>query len=360
MNRRHITLHFGAHKTGSTSIQHSLYGLSNDQWHVLNTRKGGNESISVNTAFRSIAKGMLPESGFSGDDSAIKDAYHRQIMQSEAQNFLLSAEAIESLNGKDLQSVYDFFLSQDLKVTFAGYMRPVTSCINSIFQQRIKGSPNFANKGKTIEDLATLCRPHYSQFYAELKQITSSTSIRLFGFDPISFPDKNVVVDFCIRLGIPIEYKRVKHVNASLSMTSVKLLWINDKRAKAERITGNKRLEFVRALVRDFSDMPQFLLSQSILNQQAEAMESELQHLNQEIETYGEFSLSKRLSKNSLDNSDYISDLSDLEIFTDAERQKVATIINGGSNAPKDGCSDNDLASLYRESVFNNTHVKCH
>lgn len=358
MNRKHITLHFGAHKTGSTSIQHSLYGLSNDQWHVLNTRQGGNESFSVSNAFKSVAKKELPESGLSGDDRAIKEAYHRQIMQSKAKNFLLSAEAIESLKGKDLQSVYDFFLSQDLKVTFAGYLRPVASCINSIFQQRVKGSPDFANKGETIEDLATLCRPRYSQFYADLKQITSSTSIRLFGFDPSSFPDMNVVVDFCIRLGIPIEYRKIKRVNASLSMTSVKLLWINDKSTNAERITGNNRLRIIRALVRDFSDMPQFSLNQSILNQQAEAMEGELQHLDQEIEAYGEFSLSKRLNKNSQDNSFHISDFADLEIFTDAERHKIATIINGGPYAPKVGCSDNDLAYLYRESIFNNTQVQ--
>jgi len=351
---RQIILHFGGHKTGSTSIQHSLYGLSCREWHVLNTREGGNESLSINQAFRSVKDKSQLNQTLSRQADSIKDAYRHQITTSPARNFLLSAEALESMSEKDLQAIYNFFQSQDLSLTFAGYMRPVTSCINSIFQQRVKGSPNFANTNKSLDELASLCSPHYSQVYTKLKRISSPTSIRLFGFDPSSFPDKNVVVDFCIRLGIPVEYKKIKRVNASLSMTSVKLLWVNDKNSQGTELTGNKRLEFIRALTRDFSDMPQFTLDYKILNRQAEATEAKLMYLDQIIESHGEFSLTKRLDKNSQEKMYPVADVTDLEVFSEKERNRIASILNSHAKAPKDTCGDQELALIYLDTVLNN------
>lgn len=46
-----LTLHFGCHKTGSSSIQHSLKGLATEQWRYISTTVSGNESGGIGTAF---------------------------------------------------------------------------------------------------------------------------------------------------------------------------------------------------------------------------------------------------------------------------------------------------------------------
>jgi hypothetical protein len=87
MIRRRITIHFGAHKTGSSSIQNSLLNLDNSQWSMIKSTKSANESLQLDSAFRLKQSPRLiarKNEGKLTDPTAIKALYSQHIADSSA------------------------------------------------------------------------------------------------------------------------------------------------------------------------------------------------------------------------------------------------------------------------------------
>ena len=348
MQRRLLHLHFGAHKCGSTSIQHSLSGMSGPYWRLLQTHPKGNESVSITTAFHSNASKRLQDHPLTSkviDGDTVKNEYLLQIDSSTAKNFLLSAESIESLDKIGLQSLNNFFCALDLDVHFVGYLRPLASVLPSIFQQRVKGSWKFGKDIADMSELLRLCCPPYPKFISSLFEMKARESIRLFGFSPRSFPDADVVKDFCNRLHIEVKSNKITRVNASLSLIAIKILWINDLRLKSESARGQDRLKLVRSLVGDFGDKEPIRIDSNIIRDIVKSESPRYKVIDKEIEGEESFSLVD-ISNTNEDSHCNVKTLSDLCLFTQSEKDHIRDVLKSLGHADTSN-NDTELAAQY-------------
>jgi hypothetical protein len=77
--------------------------------------------------------------------------------------------------------------------------------------------------------------------FEKFDDVLGRENVRLWKFDPPSFPNGCVVQDFCTRLGIALPRERVIRVNASISREAVQLLYTYRKLGRnfgALNITG--------------------------------------------------------------------------------------------------------------------------
>jgi hypothetical protein len=76
------------------------------------------------------------------------------------------------------------------------YVRDLAGYITSNFQERVKnGYANF-----DLIDSA----PPYRRWFEKFDAVFGSENVRLWKFDPASFPRGCVVQDFCARLGLEL------------------------------------------------------------------------------------------------------------------------------------------------------------
>lgn len=349
--KRRIYLHFGAHKTGSSSIQDSLSNLSNDDWHFLKAFKGANQSGPVTYGFYSNPQAILKQR-FRPELSPelIRKSYQKQVQENRSKQFILSAESLDWFEPTDLVNIRDFFSGQDLDVFFIGYLRPLVDCTRSRLQQQLKGSPNLALKAKNLNQLLKRCFPDYSGLVQRLRVCVSPEQIRLLAFDPVSFPDHNVVKDFCNRLGIKDPGIKIHRSNESLSLLAVKLLWIGSKLKHSIPSSLDVRIRKAMAeqLRNDFKDTTPFRIQEKILLSAVRNESIKYNWIDPLIESDRSFSLCG-LSSLALHNNDFaVTNLRELEILTADEEQLVSDAISSRGSSNLDGAQATLVESYWK------------
>jgi len=214
-------LHFGMHKTGSSSIQQSFFaGLAADACTYLHFGHP-NPSRPLAAAFRAVVPGR--QGGGRGrrapgaERERIRTELRRQLEARPGSVFLLSAESITGFREEEFAALAEFLAGHCDEVLAAGYVREPRGYIASAFQQVLKaGDARFELEKRY---------PRYRQRFAKLEHVLGAERVRYWPFDPAGFAQGCVVRDFCARLGFPVEIERIRRVNESLSLPALQLLY---------------------------------------------------------------------------------------------------------------------------------------
>lgn len=226
-------VHAGMHKTGTTSIQtylsrtrnaHSEFIYCNFGWVSSND---GFLYLFVANPFKRWAfkSGRLKKEDFDKHRAKALLTLEGYIDQAIRENkgLLFSWEDFWNLPEADLRYFHDFMESRGFSVKIILYIRLYKSKIESGFQQQIKFGLSDFNPGTLSYKLG------FRQQIEKLENIFGSQSLTPFKYDPILFPNGNIVRHICSYLGISYDASMDRRINESLSLSAVKLIYAHNK-----------------------------------------------------------------------------------------------------------------------------------
>lgn len=227
-------VHFGLHKTGSTSVQHTLakYAshLKKYGWIYPKFTYGGkidvNHSIPLYTLFSGNAQRyhMVQKRGWLLSEA--RAAFRTQFVEilATSDNILLSGEDLSRLTRSELIELQSVLIEARFSVRSIVFVRSPLDTCSTVIQQRVKGGksiqralaePAFAN-GRTVKVLNKL------QGAVEALEVHGFDEVCALGGPP----------EFLLGLlGIPLpEGFTSQMANTSCSMHSIRLMsWINQR-----------------------------------------------------------------------------------------------------------------------------------
>lgn len=218
-------IHFGMHKTGSTSIQQTLFDHAQHLKNIYYLHSNQpNSSIPIITAFGDNPvqyfwnrRQRLTEDQVKARAEATKARLTTQLQTSEKSDFLLSGEGISLMGEAALTRLVAWLTDHVDLVEAVGYIRAPASFMASSFQQLIKGAQIPADWSELV--------PRYRQRFQALDQVLGQGHVQFWKFDPASFPGGCVVRDFCARLNIDLPETWIVRMNEGLSRDAVALLY---------------------------------------------------------------------------------------------------------------------------------------
>ena len=223
--------HIGMPKTGTSSIQESLYyGLQDPNFRYVDLGQG---QINVCRALVTLFC-----------DAPEKYHYHQQLNLSVedvnrsrqslqwklqqtlekaktlGQTVILSAEEGWRMKKHELLRLRDFLAADDFGVKVVAYLRSWKPWLESIFQQEVKmGIGAELILPTAVDDLA------YCNHVQILEDVFGTDRVEIYLYQPQSFPDGCVVKDSCHRLGIRFDPHQIHRANDSLTLPAIQLLY---------------------------------------------------------------------------------------------------------------------------------------
>ena len=227
-------IHVGMHKTGTSSIQQSLNGFVDEAFVYANIDGQPNHSRALFNLFGFIP-GKPParksESGFQQNrslelDAAAMAVLDRSIKAAEGRTYLLSGEGIALLPRDELEKLHVYLRNWFDEITIVAAVRSPAAYMASAFQEGVK---------QGVQDCVNVSRQYrsYKNTFNKFDEVFGRENVRLWKFDPQSFPGGCAVRDFCNRLGIGLPAERIVRVNESISREAVGLLFTYRKLGKS-------------------------------------------------------------------------------------------------------------------------------
>lgn len=228
MNR--CTLHVGAHKTGSSSIQDALFSILRDP--AFQYAGGGipNGSFLLNTLFDEPPDNQhlfkligQPGGSFSAFRQKIERQFQRAIRHAVDTNaeLILSGEYAWVANREVLTRVQHYLNDCGFTVQVMGYVRPWTSWITSRWVQGLReGRREFViacDNDRRILDV----RGNVERLW----EVFGRENVSILKFSPVDFPNGCVVRHFCGTLGLKVPEAFKISSNESLSLPAAQFLY---------------------------------------------------------------------------------------------------------------------------------------
>lgn len=225
-SNKKVIIHIGMHKTGTTSIQESLkYGLKNDDYYFLDLGHS-NHSIPIYSLFCDdpinyyIHKFKnLTIKQIESYNNANKDLLMKELKNNKTKNIIISGEDINKLSIEGLRKLKSFINNSYEDIHIIGYVREVSSYMQSMFQQKVKGG---GLKDFDIEGTY----PYYKNTFEKFDIVFGKENVNLWKFEPKDFYKNNIVLDFCNHLGIKFDESKIVYANESLSEEALRILYI--------------------------------------------------------------------------------------------------------------------------------------
>ncbi|MEW6133725.1 MAG: hypothetical protein AB1591_11275 [Pseudomonadota bacterium] len=223
-------------KTGSTSIQNTLFRLNAEiPWVYLNIGTP-NSSIALQTMFRRQSK-TAQVSLKRGLDRAEQvrrkhDYFKRMEEQINAtdKDLFLSGEGMCVFSEMELQRLIAWLSRFVDEIVAVGYVRPPKAYMESAFQQIVKGGYSKFTPNAVY--------PNYRKKFEKFENLLGRDRVQYWLFDPKAFQHGCVVRDFASRLGVTLKERHVKRVNESLSREDLAMLYCYRKYGDGNRIGG--------------------------------------------------------------------------------------------------------------------------
>ncbi len=221
-------IHAGMHKTGSSSIQQTLYdteiaGLYYPKWPT------GNHSGLVVLMFEDAPEEHhgFKAQGITPDELADRRArwqtrLTKALESGEHDRVILSAERLVASPPAALQRLKAFFEPYCDSFRVMAYVRPPVGYMTSAFQQRLKGDL----------DRIQLQWPAYRRSFEKLDQIFGRENVFLKPFYLRDMVGGDVVLDFAHETGLDLVPDQVARVNEGLSLEAVALLFMQRRFGK--------------------------------------------------------------------------------------------------------------------------------
>jgi hypothetical protein len=218
---RSCLLHFGLHKTGSSSIQNFL--SSHTLPGILYPDLGeANQSRPLATAFRSDATEYHLNRKAGLDPSTVEQRRNKTRLcldnafaSLERRRMVLSAEDLSLLPEDDLADFVAFLAQQAGAIKGLAYVRAVSGWLESLFQETLRNSSRLPP--------LTRFRPLYRPRLEKFDRLLSPPNVELVAYQKERLTGGCVVQDFARRLGVepPATPPRA---NTGLSLPAVRLL----------------------------------------------------------------------------------------------------------------------------------------
>ncbi len=222
-----LFVHFGTHKTGTTSIQETLYADCPDEAFQYLSFGRSNSSAIVRRAYREKYRSLARDQDFRpiSREQIIqnqKDSRERIIQSLKAlppnRNVIFSAEEISVLTLPELRWLAeDFEQFSNHKLIAIGYLRPPESYVNSLVQQNLK------RKFTKLGDQKVSIR--YKKRIGRFNVVFGRKNMKVKMFHPDALKNGDVVVDFCHEIGCATAPKTVERSNESLSLAAMQILY---------------------------------------------------------------------------------------------------------------------------------------
>jgi hypothetical protein len=198
-------VHFGMHKTGSTSIQQSLYRrLADPRFHYID--------LGVADAGPRLAAVFQRQP----EDATLRARLDRELRDSGPRTAILSAERLSDFNASEFGALRAAVAAQGKEVALAvGYVRRPKERMEGVFQQWVRVGRRFS-----LEELY----PAYRRSLEKFDQQLGRERVQLWRFAPEAFPSGCVVQDFCARLDIRFPPRKVIRANEGVSRPALSLL----------------------------------------------------------------------------------------------------------------------------------------
>jgi hypothetical protein len=223
-------LHIGMPKTGSTSIQESLYhGLRGSGFRYVSFGEVNGERLLL-TCFgddHGQAYHHHQKLGLTGNEiSRLRDSLIGRLdglverSRRRGDTLVFSAETAWAMSRDEFAGIRNYFGKRGYAVDVFVYLRSWKSWLESNFQERIK-------QGERSFEVLPETRRRYIEYGAQLEGLDAvfgSDHVFPAWFWPQAFPQRCVVLDFCRRSGIPLHPRSVRRVNDGMSLDALKLL----------------------------------------------------------------------------------------------------------------------------------------
>lgn len=214
---RHLFLHVGMHKTGTSSIQRTLHS---NKILLAKHGIGYNDSLINHSALLRLAFQDERTPGASPDKRAM---FRHSLIQffktCEQPTLVISGEGASHLSWGAAQDMLAFLRKMVDRITIVIYVRPPRSMVSSIIQQRIR-------VGLSIENIGHLTWPNYPRAIGKFLSMHRDCDIVLQLYTPRELANGCSVATFLNIVGAhPGLYGQIalKNENTSLSMPAVAL-----------------------------------------------------------------------------------------------------------------------------------------
>jgi hypothetical protein len=258
-------IHIGMHRTGSTSIQHSLHGFGDNRFLYARLGDDPNHSLAMYSLFAHQPEQHHLHGRNGADAAAVLDYIatmradlEEAVSASQGRTLVISGEDINAIPLNGLLKLRDYFQQRFEDVTVVGYIRPPGGHMSSVFQHRIRiGSVD----GFNLEPRYRSYKRTFGKFY----KVFGRERVNLWKFDIAAFRGGCAVQDFCSRLDIALPPERIVRLNEALPRQVVALLYTYRKVAPAgaATMTGQQRQGLLDRLATIGSDP--FRLSPEII-----------------------------------------------------------------------------------------------
>lgn len=219
-----LVIHIGMPKTGSSSIQETLFakgGHGDFRYAALGVANQGGKLRSYFSADPYAWSGHRAAGRRSEQVKAFNEAVGREVsaVKDQGGQQVISGEDLYHLNEEALTRLHDAFREAFDRVDILGYVRPPGSFMASAFVQYVK------NHGQASLDISKLW-PRYRRKLEKFDRVFGREHVTLRPFAAETLADGDVVQDFCHFLGAPINPAEIRRVNESLSLEATAALFV--------------------------------------------------------------------------------------------------------------------------------------
>jgi len=222
-------LHFGMPKTGSTSIQATLYSGLADPGFYYPDLGHFNHGMFLFAAFsekpdlyHANQKLGIGREQLLSERPAVLQRLVDEISRSGPRTMLLSAEEVFNFRPSETAALLTLFSSQSRHVQLVAYVRPIRGFMESHFNQVL------AEPGRTLPKETFAWVTHSNTWGKQIQikdDVFGRDRVTLWPFSPAHFPQGCVVQDFCRRVGMKSPHEVIHRSNERLALPAIRLLY---------------------------------------------------------------------------------------------------------------------------------------
>lgn len=262
---RQCVVHIGMHKTGTTSIQHSLKDFEDDQFYYARLLGRSNHSIPMVCLFGSPSERMSKMKHRSAGrkrldmlTAAAAGDLQRSIEAAGERTLIISGEGLSTITQPGIGDMKERLERDYASIRIIGYVREPISFMSSAFQERVRAG-NVAKLN--VDSLYKSYRKRFEKFDA----VFGRDNVTLRYYNRADLLAGDVVRDFAALVGIESEVPTVRNANQSVSRDAVCLIYQYNSYCKTHGIKPDpKELKpFLDKLERP--DSPRFRLLPALL-----------------------------------------------------------------------------------------------
>lgn len=242
-------LHIGMPKTGSSSIQTTLFREKIIKGcEYLNIGSEGNHSTIIYSLFSKKPDLHHAHIAANRSKEQIEEfiKYYREqlvktLVSIRSKQYIISGEDILFLEEDELLQMKRTLMQFSSEIHVIAYVRPPISFMQSAFQQNVKeGDIRFG-----IADYY----PEYRNRFEKFDRVFGQENVFLNKFDVDSLFEGDVVSDFTNKIGISISKEKITRVNESISLEAIALLYVFYKFGRSgDCLVGGKNHKLVHDL----------------------------------------------------------------------------------------------------------------